>query len=177
LLDLPHENPAPEGGARHRATRARLLRLSQDIIAWTRQVMAVPIPLSWSAGAVVAATLLIHVVAVRPLLPGPAPVATSTRPAPAAEAEHPAAGAVPGDIRKAVTPEPTTASSSPCGAKRWRIESVITKTLLSHLFVCGDGREDDAVYVISGRPTDVTQRPGQTSATLEQARIQRLDAS
>lgn len=177
LLDLPLETAAMEGGAWYGAARARLSQLSQDVISWTRHAMAVPIPLAWSAGAVVAATLLIHFVASRPLLPGPHPAATSAPPATKAEAERPAGGAGPGDIRKAVTPDPTATSSSPCGSKRWRIESVITKTLISHLFICGDGSPDDAVYVISGRPTDVTQRPDQTSAILEQARIQRLDAS
>jgi hypothetical protein len=170
VLELPVGRPATEVGRRHEAVGARLSRLSRRIMARTRRVMAVPVPLSWSAGAVVAVTLLLHLVATRSFWSAPPPVPPAAGPATTATAEHPA-GAEPGDIRTA------TASSSPCGSKRWRIESVITRNLISHLFVCGDGSPDDAVYVISGRPSDVTQRPGQTSAILEQARIQRLDAS
>ncbi len=177
LLDLPLVNTARQGGALYGGARARLWQLSLDLIAWIRRAMAVPIPLGWSAGAVAAATLLIYFVALRPLGPGSPSVATSAPPEAKAETQRPAGGAEPGDIRKAVTPEATAISSSPCGAKHWRIESVITKNLISHLFVCGDGSSEDAVYVISGRPTEVTQRPDQTSAILEQARIQRLDAS
>ncbi len=177
LLDLPLENTATEGGAWHEAARARLSQCWQDIISRTRHAMAVPIPLGWSAGAVVAATLLIHFVSLRPPLPGPHPVSTSAPSAITAEAERPAGGAEPADMRKAVAPHPTITSSSPCGSKRWRIESVITKNLISHLFVCGDGGPDDVVYVISGRPIEVTQRPDQTSAILEKVRIQRLDGS
>lgn len=177
LLDLPLVNTAREGGAFYGGARARLGHLSLDIIAWIRQALAVPIPLGWSAGVVVAATLLIYFGALRPLGPESPPIATSAPPAAKAETQRPAGGAEPGDIRKAVTPDATAVSSSPCGAKRWRIESVITKNLISHLFVCGDGNPEDAVYVISGRPTEVTKRPDRTSAILEQVRIQRLDAS
>jgi hypothetical protein len=133
--------------------------------------MAVPVPLSWSAGAAVAAALLMYAVALRTGVPESPTGSPAAPPATTAAADRSPEGTAPGDMRKAAT------SSSPCGPKRWRIESVITKNLISHLFVCGDGGPDDAVYVISGRPSEVTQRPGQTSAILEQARIHRLDAS
>jgi hypothetical protein len=173
LLDLPLASAAAEGGAWHETARARLSELWRVILSRIRRAMAVPIPLAWSAGAVAAATLLIQLVAVRLPSPGPAPVVTS---APhTAATERATGGAKPGHIRTAVAPDATSGSSSPCGSRRWRIESVVTKNLISHLFVCGDGGPDDAVYVISGRPTEVTQRPDQTSGILEQARIQRLD--
>jgi len=175
LLDLPLANAAAERGAEHETARARLRELWRDVLSRIRRAMTVPIPLAWSAGAVAAATLLIHLVAVRLPSPGPAPVATPAPPGITAATERAASGAKLGDIRTAVAPDATTGSSSPCGSRRWRIESVVTKNLISHLFVCGDGGPDDAVYVISGRPTEVTQRPDQTSAILEQARIQRLD--
>jgi hypothetical protein len=177
LLDLPLDNTATEGGPWYAATRAYLSGLWPGIISRTRHAMAVPIPLGWSAGAVVAAILLINFVAFRSPWTGPHPAATSAPPAIKTAAESAADGAKPTDIRPAVTSDTTTNSSSPCGSKRWRIESVVTKNLISHLFVCGDGGPDDVVYVISGRPTEVSQRPDQTSAILEQARIQRLDGS
>jgi hypothetical protein len=160
LLALPLANTTPQRRVLYEATRAHLSRLWTSIIARTRHAMSVPVPLAWSAGAVVIATLLIHFVAFRSPFPGPHPVMTSGPPV----------------ITTAVE-RPTTSTSSPCGSRRWRIESVVTRNLISHLFVCGDGGPDDVVYVISGRPTEVTQRPDQTSAILEQARIHRLDGS
>jgi hypothetical protein len=177
LLDLPRERIGREGGAWYQVAWAHLIALGPAIIARTRRAMTVPIPLAWSAGAVVVATLLIHFVIYRPPVAGPHPDAT---PAPAMKTPAERAvggGAKAADIRTAITPDRAADSSSPCGSKRWRIESVVTKNLISHLFVCGDGGPDDVVYVISGRPTEVSQRPDQTSAILEQARIQRLDGS
>jgi hypothetical protein len=159
LLELPLEK-MPHGEVTYGAAWTRLSRLWTRSILAVRRAMSVPIPLAWSAGAVVAATLLIHFVAFRSPLAGSPRVVTPMSPAIKTAVEH-----------------PPTASTSPCGSRRWRIESVVTKNLISHLFVCGDGGPDDVVYVISGRPTEVTQRPDQTSAILEQARIQRLDGS
>ena len=159
LLELPLEK-TPHGEVTYGAAWTRLSRLWTRTILAVRRAMSVPIPLAWSAGAVVAATLLIHFVDFRSPLAGPPRVVTPTSPAIKTAVDHTA-----------------TASTSPCGSRRWRIESVVTKNLISHLFVCGDGGPDDVVYVISGRPTEVTQRPDQTSAILEQARIQRLDGS